>query len=255
MNNPYFWIGEFGLLIAAIFSMGILQQNSEQNDRPPWYYFIAVWFVTIATVSALVEPISNPEARYRADAESIMFLFFGLERTAIFIRYRYKIGSVLPSLTIRRVNTYMIIVCTLILFWGGVWGGYQALSKKVDHIKDAAFSSDSLAIRAGQMYVVEARRLHRQDSTKIAQLEASNQRLIKDVQENQKFLRIQNESMSQLRMDNRRLMIELQKQAQLIRSQIRPMPMLRPRSSMLQDKDSDDWARLYDQEEGETNQH
>jgi len=213
--------------------MGILQQNSVAEDRPPWFYFVAVWLVTIATVFALVEPIGNPAARHYEETAYILRFLFGLERTAIFIRYRYKYGRVIPSLLIRRINTYVIITSVLILFGGAGYGAYQILSAKVDTIQEGAFSADSIAVRAGKLLIVESNRQKREDGLKIEQLQLSNKHLTAQVENTIRLIRVQNETIMALRMDYHRVVIQMQKQTELLRRQNSPLPLLRGRTSML----------------------
>lgn len=123
-----FYAGQFGLLFAAICSVGILIKRADSEDRPPAYYFIAVWLVGIFCALVLSEPVIYPGTGRLSLLGYGLRLLFGLERAAVLFSYIIKDSRRLSVPLTRRINRYVAALTGLLLLSAGGVSIYTLVS-------------------------------------------------------------------------------------------------------------------------------
>ncbi len=134
--NIAFVLGQIGLAMAALCSIGIIHITASSPTRPPWYYYVTVWAVACACVFVACEPFSDPENHVPlSNAAYALRLLFGIERFAVLYFYRTRQGVQLQPRVIYIVNTWAggIAVLALALMFG--YGMYAEMYAKVDSLE------------------------------------------------------------------------------------------------------------------------
>lgn len=129
MNLLPFYLGQIGLLLAAIFSIGIIHVTSQLSTRPPWYYYVSVWLVACCCAFVFSEPYVTIRESRLSYAGYALRVLFGMERAAVFYFYtRHMSASAqLPIRVITNVNRYVGGVAVSAMVIAFVWAQYQTI--------------------------------------------------------------------------------------------------------------------------------
>lgn len=135
INLPYV-LGQFGLILAAVFGIAVLQKTSRIAPRPGWYYYVSIWVVSVMATFLFTDPSANP-SYYR--------FFVGMMLVSVY--YRYQAAGVvrqdgifrvvtaymnvpIPPVWVAKINMYLSVVTVLVILVALAYSCRQSLSNQ-----------------------------------------------------------------------------------------------------------------------------
>ncbi len=119
-----FYAGELGLVLTTVCSLGIMQAQAKNDDRPEWYYFVIVWGISVGAALMFSRPFIYQNHADIPPAASWFRFAFGMERMVVMINYyrtRHGHAIQLSEAWTLRLNAILgtITVGFIIIVFGG----------------------------------------------------------------------------------------------------------------------------------------
>ncbi len=112
-TNPFFWLGEIGLVLAIIFSYGLIEITKSQYDEPgksrPIYFTLPIWGFMITAVFLAINPLIRPEMDSIPAAAFLHRFTGGCMVTGAFFYFRYGYGLALSADAVKFFNRLLLI--------------------------------------------------------------------------------------------------------------------------------------------------
>lgn len=139
MMTIEFVIGLIALATICISCMAIVQVQSTAINRPPWYYFIALWGLALTSGFVFGESFTNRALTGLPTSLYVIVSVVAAEHALVFLNYQSKaVPRTMPTATALRINVILGLVVVLVMIGGfllSIYGSVQENGEKISRLQ------------------------------------------------------------------------------------------------------------------------